>query len=102
MIFNVRGAVWVLAAMVLVAGICFLDVRCSSDDEDNRTYVRVKSEMEFAWRAKEEQRMEDLAKTARDLRRMSVKLRSQGDERAAKEAEEAADRIERELKRKNR
>lgn len=89
---------WVLAAIVVVVWLCLMDVSCSSRKEDNHNYVQVMGELGEMQRVNRELRAEELARTARDLRRLAGKYRKAGQDKEADEAIAAAEEIDRRLK----
>ena len=99
MFFNVKGALLVLGALAVVAGLCALDLCCSSGGKAKiPSMERVKGEIEAGRREQRVLQAEELAKLARDTRALAKRYVEQGETRKAHRAIGAAQELDRKIR----
>ncbi|MBO7684538.1 MAG: hypothetical protein J6T51_07425 [Kiritimatiellae bacterium] len=99
MLFNVKGAILVLCGAAVVAGLCALDLRCSSGGRAKIPSVeRVKGELEAGRREQRQLQADELAALARDMRALARRYVEQGDRLKAQRAIGAAQELDRKIR----
>jgi len=98
MLFNWRGAAWVMVAIGVVIGLCALDLSCSGNPSEHSTIAHVKGEMAEGRKAQRAQEADNLAQLARDLRVLAKRYVEQGDKRKAQRAIGAAQELDRKIR----
>ena len=99
MFFNWKGAAVVLAALVVIIGLCAVDLRCSGGLEADPTVVRMKDELAAGKKAKRQLEADNLAQLARDLCDLAHRYKEKGENRKAQRAMGAALELEKKIKR---
>ena len=99
MFFNWKGAAVVLAAFVVIIGLCAVDLRCSGGLEADPTVMRMKDELAAGKKAKRQLEADNLARLARDMCALAHRYKAQGENRKAQRAMGAALELEKKIKR---
>ena len=92
---------WVAIALVVfavVAGLCVLDVRCSSGKNDIPPVARIRGELEAGRHERRLQQADELAKLARDMRALARRYIERGEKRKARRAAGAAQELDRKIR----
>ena len=97
MFFNWKGIAIVLAAIVVVIGLCALDLRCSGGSGEIPAIARVKGEIEAGRKEQRSLQADELAKLARDMRVLAKRYLEQGEKRKAQHAIGAAQELDKKI-----
>lgn len=76
---DVKGTAIVLAALLVVALLCAIDLKCSGDGNGPSVMARIKGELASGRKANAERMRESIAIQLRDLRALNKRLVKEGD-----------------------
>jgi len=97
MFFNWKGIALVLAALVVVIGLCAVDLSCSGGPSQDSQIARMKGEWKDGKKALRQQEAENLAQLARDLRVLAQRYKAKGENKKAQRAIGAAQELDKKI-----
>ena len=99
MLFNWKGVAIVLGVLMVVIGLCAVDLRCSGGLGSDSHIVRIKGEWDEGKKTMRQQEAENLAQVARDLRVLARRYKEKGENKKAQRAIGAAQELDKKIAR---